>query len=97
VSKQVIVIAPYVHLNGTSKESLLEDLEVAYAAIQAAQEALGKSAPNGRDYYLEPGLFPSAVAQHQYRQRRLQDLLDEIQVEVNLILDGKAGRQVVNL
>jgi hypothetical protein len=42
---------PDIHLNGTSKESLIEDLCTASAAIEAAYQAVKQTAPNGRDYY----------------------------------------------
>ncbi len=42
---------PIVHLNGTSKEDLLQQYLDAGHALQAALEAMRGSYPNGRDYY----------------------------------------------
>jgi hypothetical protein len=42
-------IVPTVHLNGTSKERLLEDLRKAHDAIEQARYAI--PVPHGRDYY----------------------------------------------
>jgi hypothetical protein len=42
---------PTIHLNGTSRESLMEDLLGAYHALTEAIAALGRACPNGRDYY----------------------------------------------
>jgi hypothetical protein len=45
------VTPPTVHLNGTSGEHLAQAAADAYAAVQAAAEALKAVYPNGRDYY----------------------------------------------
>ena len=60
------VIIPRIHLNGTSKGELLDQLKAADRALGAAEEALGRAAPNARDYYvIEPNPFEQA------RRRRL--------------------------
>jgi hypothetical protein len=61
------LIAPIVHLNGTSKASLLEGYSEILDALRKAETALYSNGPNGRDYYLKPGLFEKAVAQHRSR------------------------------
>lgn len=70
---------PTVHLNGTSKASLLGQLEDASNALEAAYKALKQAAPNGRDYYLDgPDAITAATAEHMDRLRRLDSVKDEI-------------------
>lgn len=82
------LIAPIVHLNGTSKESLLEARQEVYDALNEAYRALREIAPNGRDYYVKPGLMEKAVEQHRRRQQVLDDLMKEIEAEMEAI-DGQ--------
>jgi hypothetical protein len=42
---------PTLHRNGTSKEALTEALENAGHALRNAMNAIGETAPNGRDFY----------------------------------------------
>ena len=74
------MIYPTIHLNGTSKESLLEDIEKAYAAIGEAQQALAQMTPNGRDYYPQgPDAIYKALEEHRQRQQKLEDVRKELQ------------------
>lgn len=43
------VVLPIVHLNGTSREQLMEERLNARDALQEALRALCRAAPNGRD------------------------------------------------
>jgi len=71
---------PTIHLNGTSKERLLEALEEAYQAITAAQLKLSEAAPNGRDYYPQgPDVILEAVHEHNARVQKLEDVKKEIE------------------
>lgn len=79
------IIAPHIHLNGTSKETLTADLSDAYLALSAAVEALRHSAPNARDYYPVPGLLDKATAQHLRRLELLTDMMAEIDAQIGLI------------
>jgi hypothetical protein len=45
------VKAPTVHLNGTSKEHLLDAAQAALTATREARDKLQATYPNGRDYY----------------------------------------------
>lgn len=45
------LITPTVHLNGTSKEELVELRLAAVEACRALHEAMQKAMPNDRDYY----------------------------------------------
>lgn len=57
----MILTMPVIHLNGTSAEDLLEGYVEAKRAVDAAYDAVMKSNPNGRDYYLKPGTLSQAI------------------------------------
>lgn len=84
------VIAPTVHLNGSGKESLLEQYHGIREAIWATQKAMAEAHPHGRDYYVqnrpEEGLHGDAVrrAALEHRARLLK--LIEVEEEINAII-----------
>lgn len=52
---------PTIHLNGTSKQMLLDGYLAALRALKDAQEALSKIEFNARDYYVQgPDAWPAA-------------------------------------
>lgn len=79
------VIAPIVHLNGTSADSLLFALSNAYNDLEKAAESVRQCGPNGRDYYPQPGLMQRAESQHRRRLETIRDLQAEIEREMDLI------------
>lgn len=81
------VVVPVVHLNGTSAKELLELREDAFLALDKARDALCKMAPNGRDYYPDPGRMDKALAQHERRLRSVTDLMGEVETECVKILE----------
>ncbi len=73
------MILPTVHLNGTSKAALLEQLENASNALNDAYAAMKQAAPNGRDYYPQgEDALARATAAHLDRLRRVDTVKDEI-------------------
>ena len=82
------VVCPIVHLNGTSKDELIRPRQEFYAALQEAERKLAAMAPNGRDYYVQPGLLEKAQAQYDRRLEVLAGLLAEIEAEIDGI-DGQ--------
>ena len=73
------VSLPTVHLNGTSRDTLLEGYIAALDALRLAREALQAAAPNARDYYVQAGdTFCLAQNQHFVRLARLRETLDEL-------------------
>lgn len=72
--------APIVHLNGSSAANLIEQHKDAIRAIAAAQDALCSAAPHARDYYVVPGAFELARAQHQERLDRLAAVREELEL-----------------
>ena len=74
------MIVPTIHLNGTSKESLLEDLDSAFDALDVAFNKLKRTAPNGRDYYPQgPDALQKATDEHFDRLRKVQEVVDDLQ------------------
>jgi hypothetical protein len=74
------LMTPSVHLNGSSKEHLVEDLCAAGDAVRLAIEKLEWAAPNGRDYYPQgPGAFPQALREHVARVAHLRGVLAELE------------------
>lgn len=71
---------PTLHLNGTSAKDLLEGFERAHEALREAMEMVAQTAPNGRDFYVQPqGAFQAAVAEHESRMERLRDVRLELE------------------
>lgn len=59
---------PTIHLNGTSREQLLEGYcEIVYG-LNDALAAMRRNGPNGRDYYVNgPDSLSNALKEHQAR------------------------------
>lgn len=80
-------VIPLVHLNGTSKNELLEYRGVAYSALNSAYHALKLTSPNGRDYYCHPtsNALNLATEQHVRRLASVEKLMKEIEFEMECI------------
>jgi len=73
--------APTIHLNGTSRESLLYDLSGASDALRIAIEELAETAPNARDYYVQsdPEAYRKARTEHEARMAKLQEVRADLE------------------
>ena len=69
---------PMVHLNGTSRDALLEGYIDCVNAVRHAIEVCQKNAPNMRDYYLVPGTGTTATTEHWARLQKLESVLAEL-------------------
>ncbi len=78
------MIVPVIHLNGTSKQSLIEDHCGMTHFLRQAIEALAKCTPNGRDY--PSGGWKEAMTEHVSRRDRLCDVLRELE-ELTMKID----------
>ena len=79
-------IIPIIHLNGTSKESLLDGYVEVYKALKFSVDKLYDAAPNGRDYYIYgEGAFEKARKQHEDRVNKLKLVMNEIEYIINSI------------
>jgi hypothetical protein len=84
------IVLPIIHMNGTSACDLVRVRDEAYLKIQEALESMRQVAPNGRDYYPEPGRMVKAEEQHRRRCRVLSDLLEELDEEIGLLNGGQS-------
>lgn len=82
-------ILPIIHLNGTARSTLITDRHNAHRDLERARMALAICAPNGRDYYLEPGLLEKAQEQHNRRLAVLDGLIDEVWCEILAITESE--------
>jgi hypothetical protein len=82
-------VLPVIHLNGTSREALIQDRVKVGRAVNAALEALMQACPNGRDYYPVDGLMQRAMAQHERRVAVLRGLIAEIYAEIDGIDEAR--------
>lgn len=73
------LILPCIHLNGSSKDSLVDGYCTTIVSINRAIELLIDCSPNARDYYpLGDDAFKKATEQHKARIQKLRDVLAEI-------------------
>ena len=71
---------PCVHLNGSSRNSLVEQQCAVADVLRNALNEMANAAPNQRDYYpLGDIAFATAKAEHIDRARRVQDVLNEVE------------------
>lgn len=89
------MIFPTIHLNGTSAQELLDQIDMAHAALIAAREELCKAAPNARDYYVQPGdAFGQANREHHARLSALnQIILDLSAIGENIYQQQEARKK----
>ncbi len=72
---------PTIHLNGTSRERLLEALSDANNALLAAEEAVARTAPNARDYHPQgPEAFRAAAQEHFARMQKIEEVRRELAI-----------------
>jgi hypothetical protein len=92
------VIAPTVHLNGTSGSELEAGYELAATKLHEAIQALDACSPNGRDYYVqeEPGgesnAYGRARLEHMHRQSALALVARELAALYQSVLAQNAQR-----
>jgi hypothetical protein len=73
------MMIPTIHLNGTSRQELLDGYVVALNAVRDAIIAVGNACPNGRDYYVQgPDATQKARGEHLLRLVRLMSVRDEL-------------------
>jgi len=80
------VTVPIVHLNGTSKQELLDQRFLVLDSIHSLGDTLARAAPNGRDFYPDgPEYVEAANKQHDRRMGILKSLIEEFHEEIELI------------
>ena len=73
------MMIPTIHLNGTSRDTLLSELESAHAAVSAAIDALRQVTVHGRDYYVQgDGAYIKARREMDARLTALKDIANDV-------------------
>lgn len=62
------IVAPSVHLNGTSREELYHGYETAYHSILSAKENMSRIEFNARDYYVQGAKAWEIASDHRIEQ-----------------------------
>lgn len=83
------IIAPSIHLNGTSREELVRQMQDAVDALNLALGALHDAQPNSRDYYPQG---PDAIQKAEFHHRRRLEDLVEIRDEMMAIWEKMLSR-----
>jgi len=84
---------PTVHLNGTSRDSLVQQRLNLIDALGDVEKAIGKAWPHGRDYYPQgPDALSAAQRVWQKRASIVTNLRDEIIEESQGIFDQEVTR-----
>lgn len=80
---------PTIHLNGTSRGSLLETHCAALSALRYAQDKLCEISPNTRDYCMtREHDFTNARNEHRDRLARIATIISEIEAIAEHIADS---------
>lgn len=84
-------IAPIVHLNGDTKETLLDaELRPALEALRRAIDEVQAMMPHARNYYVAGELaYPKARREHIDRLRALQFVYDQLEAMHTAIQKGE--------
>lgn len=73
------MMIPTVHLNGTSKQELMQQIRDAYDALFVALEKMRQMTPHGRDYYVQgPEAGQKAREEHEVRIKMLLCVVNEL-------------------
>lgn len=80
MEKDVAIMLPMVHLNGTSRKELYSQYRAAHDAVYKAIDAVLAAAPNGRDYYpIGPDAINKASAEHRARVVAMEAVKAELE------------------
>lgn len=74
-----VISKPTVNLNGTDRDTLLQQHLDAAEALRAAIKALDEAAPNGRDYLPPGGDIKVAIAFHVERRKLIESVLRDVE------------------
>jgi len=80
---------PIIHLNGSSKASLIKVYEQAAFAIGESVDYLQDTAPDSRDYYVspDPTAFSEATKEHLARMEKLNSVMKEMDEMIEYLYD----------
>lgn len=73
------LVGPHVHLNGTSRESLIKQYMESATKVREALDTVAQNAPHKRDYYpLGDAVWNRAWAQHDHRVQVLRAIYSDL-------------------
>ena len=73
------MMIPTIHLNGTGKTTLLEELVAALTALNNAHDALCRVTVHGRDYYPQgPSAASQAIREHGMRRAAIEQVIEDL-------------------
>jgi hypothetical protein len=70
------LVVPRIHDNGTSKQKLLDAMDIAWLRVGSAATLLKETVPNARDY--DKDTYERAWMEYAYRLKRICDVQDEL-------------------
>jgi hypothetical protein len=91
---------PALHSNGSSKQSLLDDVLDSRDALNKASALIARFGPHMRDYYPLPdgnAAYAKAKAEHESRLTRIKSIIDELTELADGIDNGGAYAQAERL
>jgi len=80
---------PTVNMNGTARESLVDQRREVMDALRPAMDKLRETAPHGRDYVGSPAQYDMDRATYLARYETLLKLFHDLQEEALLIMNGQ--------
>lgn len=76
------LVIPTIHLAGTDKDELIDQLTNAFGLVAAAIRGVQETAPHARDYFVTTQGhldWHKAIAQHRARLLKLTEVRDELE------------------
>ena len=93
-TKGAAMLAPLVHLNGSSADTLIEQYERSMGALRKALDAMREGYPNARDYYPQgDDAFRLAREQYDARIRAVDNVLAELGLLAENVYEQKTERK----
>ena len=84
---------PVIHMNGTSRETLVSEYKAALDSVREATDALARVTVNGRDYYpLGDRAIYEALDEHWKHRKALHDVADHLGRVLWHLTDSEAAR-----
>ena len=72
------LMVPSVHLNGTAKKDLIEQILDVIRQLRKVQAAMAEATPHGRDYYVQTSqAIHQAMSQHVVRAHTINELITD--------------------
>jgi len=88
------IVAPHLNINGSSLNSLAEEIAKPLSMAYGLKAALGEMAPHGRDYQtVKPEVYQAALRQHERRMIAVNLLVAELDAELQMLYEQADERE----